>query len=230
MQNKQVAQPYQIPATLLGYIVSRNLDDMKRIRVDGGRARIITQALPSLDEHIRAVREEFIGQPELVFYHAALIVKIRREIDLAETLEAFRGLWELTGSGLLTLLNSRWLVSALDTLADHGRPEERGAAMAIATFVNMLKLAETEYRLVSQPEYDPAKVEQNFRQYPVLWDGIRVFHLPDDNTFANMVQRLRRILASHLLLKLLFETLLNAIVCEDTLPTRLARQHIRKMW
>src|SRR5262249_24508755 len=103
-------------------------------------------------------------------------------------------------------------------------------AMAIVTFVNMLKLAETEYRLSGEPAHNAACVDDNAKNYPVLWDGVRVFRLPDDDTFANMIRRLRRMLAATPLLTLIFETLLNKILREDTMLTRLARHHMRNLW
>ena len=176
------------------------------------------------------MRDEFTGQPEIHFYHAALIVKIRREIDLTESLQAFRALWNAEGLFLIKILSGRWIISALDSFADHGEPHERGNAMAIATFFNMLKLADTEYQLCGQPAYEASHLDDNRDHYPLLWNGVRVFHMPDDDTFANMVRRMRKILFPTPLFALIFESLLSKVAQQNTMLNRLAQHHIRKLW
>lgn len=223
-------QSRHIPHSLQAFFLSDNIDAMKTNRIEGGAYRLTTQAAPNLYDHLRSVRQEFVGQPEISFYHAALIVKLRREIDVTESLQAFRALWNIEGLTLLGLLNSRWIISALDTFADHGKHEEQTAAMAVVTFFNMLKMADTEYRLSGKNGYDSEKLQENHDRYPVLWDGMRVFHLPDDDTFANMVKRMRRVLSPTPLFMLIFELLLNKAARADSMLTRLAKHHLRNLW
>lgn len=223
-------QQQAIPPSLRKFFTSRNIQDMKSRRIEGNRYWLTTQALPDLYDHIRAVRDEFTDQLEIHFYHAALIIKIRREIDLTESLRAFRALWNAEGIFLIKLLSSRWIISALDSFADHGEPQERGNAMAIVTFFNMLKMADTEYQLCGQPNYDASRLDNNRDHYPLLWDGVRVFHIPDDDTFANMIRRMRRMLSTTPLFALIFEYLLNKVVHQNTMLKRLAQHHIRKLW
>src|SRR5262249_1730520 len=126
--------------------------------------------------------------------------------------------------------NSRWIVSALDTFVDHGEPAERANAMMIVTFANVLKLADTEYVLCDEPAYDAERLGGNVKNYPCLWDGGKVLHLPDAVTFANMVNRMRKTLLPTPLFRLMFESLLNRARSHETLLTRLGRHHKRSLW
>lgn len=220
----------KIPPSLQSLLVSKNVGEMMMTPIKSDRHWLTTQALPDVYDHIRAVRDEFTGSPEIIFYHAALIIKIRRHVDLEESFNAFRSLWNAEAINLLKRLNSRWIISALDTFADNGTPIEQIAAMAVAGFYNVLKMADTEYKLTGHKNYDAACLQDNIDNYPVVWDGVRVFHLPDDDTFANTVKRMRKVLAPTPLFMLIFELLLNKVMLEDTLLTRLAKHHLRKMW
>jgi hypothetical protein len=223
-------QQQKIPASLQPHFSSPYLEDLRTHTVQSDRTWLTVQALPDLHDHLRALREEFTGQLEIVYFHASLIVKIRRRIDLEESFAAFRSLWSKDGLRLLRLLNTRWIVSALDSFVDHGEDDERGGAMAIATFVNMLKLSETEHRLAGSPEHAAERIADNSDNIPQLWDGVRSFRVTDDDTFANMVQRMRRMLAPTPLFILIFESLLNRATSNPTLLTRLAQHHRRHLW
>lgn len=207
-----------------------DIDRLKCRKVPGTKARYIDERRPDVEDHIAQVRGEFIGQPEINAYHAALIVRIRRGADLAKNIPAFFALWENERQFLLDSLDSRWLISALDTFADHGAESERLGAMSILGFMNMLKLANTEYMLCGSPTYCPVAVNDNIERYPVMWDNRRVFHLPDDDTFVNTIRRLRAALVEQPLFLAVFEILLRRCLENDTTLARLARMHERGLW
>ncbi len=219
-----------VPLSLNKYLTSTSIEDMKSTVVQAERHWLMTQALPDTYQHIRALREEFTGDAEIKFFHAALIVKIRREKDLTESLLAFRSLWNAEGFYLLKNLSSRWILSALDTFIDHGDAHERAQALAIVTFFNMLKMAETEHRLRGSDTYKPEGIAENTNDYPLLWDGVRAFHLTDDDTFANIVRRIRKTLSHTPLFFLAFETLLIKATNANTMLSRMSQHHLRGMW
>jgi hypothetical protein len=221
--------PAPIPPGLRNFLVNDSIDLMKTQVVKSNRHWLTTQAIPDIEEHLRALRDEFTGQPEIAFYHAALIVKIRRRVELAENVRAFRALWGSEGFDLLKILSSRWIISALDTFVDHGEGAEPATAMSIVAFINMLKMADTEYRLYGSPAYDPKKLKENKDDYTPLWDGLRTFHLPDDDTFANTIRRMRKTLSRVPLFLFMFETVLNKAVSQNSILNRMAQHHMRHL-
>lgn len=224
------ARTLNIPSQLQKFLTSTTVEQMKTQVIEGNEVWLTTQALPDCDEHIRNVRGEFTGKAEINFYHAALIIKIRRKLDLDESLESFRALWNAEGLTLLKLLDSRWVISALDTFADYGEAKEQSLALMLTVFANMLKLADSEYVLSGRPVYEKPEVEAAVAGNIFLWDGIRMFHLPDDDTFANMIKRMRKQMAPIPLFGLILEVLLSKAAMHDTILSRLARHHMRHMW
>lgn len=180
---------------------------------------------PDIIEHIKRERENFKGLPEICHYHAALIIRIRRNFSSERDFEAFKFLWESEWSFLVQNLSSRWIVSALDTFADLGSFEQKAFALAIVGFMNGLKLAETEYTLCGKPEYVSSCVEENFRTYPHLWDGRRAFHFGGDDTVANTLMRIRAFVkVSAMFDKILFK-LLDEALKGGTLLERFRKAH-----
>jgi hypothetical protein len=87
----------------------------------------------------------FRGRSELEYAHAALIVLMRLGMEVSHSWRRFCELWSDSGSFLLQHLNSRWLVSACDTIADHDRDRaQRALALAASALVNTVRLYETE--------------------------------------------------------------------------------------
>ena len=74
-----------------------------------------------LDDHFQMLRVEFKGRARIEFYHAVLIVLIRRQIKLLPTLELFFDLWDKEADFLCERLSLRWIVSACDTICDFPR-------------------------------------------------------------------------------------------------------------
>lgn len=93
------------------------------------------------ESHISELEYEFGGKPRFLHVHSALIVAIRRQINLEWTLGEFRRLWAAKASELVQMLSLRWLVSATDTFADYPSDEcERSVALMVTLFVNTIKL------------------------------------------------------------------------------------------
>ena len=123
----------------------------------------------TLADQLIVLERDHVGRPLATLCHAALIVLIRREIVLDAALDRFFALWDHHEALLLASLSFRWLVSAADTLVDHGRsPAERGTAFGVVLFANTLKLYETE-RVFSQ-SLDPSEADLE-RQTPGLFPG-----------------------------------------------------------
>jgi hypothetical protein len=183
----------------------------------------------SLDQHLANLRLEFVGQPEIVFHHARLIVLIRREFNVEATFAQFKTLWDQEAAFLCAHLNLRWLVSASDTFADH-HPEKaaRAISMMAAALVNTVKIYETE-RLVATggpTEPDPTKIEQLQTDLVPLFEGLSGFTIGTDDTLRNMRWRLEPFFEEGAVGQIL-KTVYDRLQTNDTAFARLRALHRR---
>ena len=158
-------------------------------------------SVPDLAGHLVRLRGEFVGQPELLYRHAQLIVLVRREADTQANYARFEQLWLAEPQFLRTQLDLRWLVAACDTFMDHAQdPVLRALAVSGPLLVNTVKLQETERFL--QPaltaSVDDADALQALQSRRVgLFDGLTAFIAGTDDTLRNMRWRLGDVCALH---------------------------------
>jgi hypothetical protein len=79
-----------------------------------------------------------------------LIRNLRRGDNLEESKREFFAEMENNISYWCSKLTLRWLVSLVDTYADHGTPAEQPRAMMVSIYFNMVKIADTS-RLLTSP-------------------------------------------------------------------------------
>lgn len=175
---------------------------------------------------MRGLQQEFIGQSELLLYHAWLNVQLRRGIDVTESLERFRTLWQRHQALLLGQLNSRWLVSACDSICDHfPEPEERAAAMAAALFVKSIKLYETERLATLDPALLTAALSDPWGVPQILFDGLSAFRIGHGDMIQNLHQRVLSISDSVLFAGPILRELLRRMNAHDTVLKRCRDVH-----
>ncbi len=186
----------------------------------------------NLVTHINALMEEFSGQSGLLYYHAKLIVLIRREADLKTNFILFEQLWENEANYLLDHLNSRWLVAAADTFADHSlNAENRAYAIAISCLMNTIKLVETERYL--QKTWKHKDDEQQYKilsqQRVPLFDGLSAFAVGTDDSLRNMRWRMNKHASKTCSYRILHELYVR-IQSEDNdnVFSRFRKRHTRK--
>ena len=122
----------------------------------------------SLERHLANLRCEFSGRPELLLHHATLIVLIRREVRLAESLGQFTALWAQEAEFLCRHLNLRWLISAADTFADHGPdPQARAVAMMASLLANTVKIGESDRYVRGAETSAPLPLFETSAQYSI---------------------------------------------------------------
>lgn len=201
------------------------LDQLNSVVSGNERDFIATGRLENLEQHLLHVKREFSGQPAINYTFACCIVKIRRQIEPEDNRALFLDLVHhpIIGPFLAQHLSLRWLVSAADTLADIGNAQEAGAAMNLVVLINMMKLAETEYRLCGKPEHQPQQLAQLLEQHPVaLFEGMIYYHPIRGDMPRNMFQRLRRSVSSHAFLERVFARALQVVQQQPNLLQRLA--------
>jgi hypothetical protein len=123
------------------------------------------------------------------------------------------------------LVNTRWLVSILDTYADHADPVTRRNAMLVSLLVTWEKLAWTAQLTTptTGASVDPASLERLATPQP-LWDGMETLVIsPGANAHTNLFQRLRAMLWETPIVALVFATIMERM--EATPGTVLGRLH-----
>jgi hypothetical protein len=214
---------------------NRDLSKLKAKIIDVGDARQTRGSTKSLDQHLENLRREFSGQSELLWYHATLIVLIRREFQTAQQYRYFHALWHEEGQFLRENLNIRWLVSAADTFAAHDAdPSVRSVAMMVSILVNTVKIYETE-RFITQAvdlPVDPKRVATLQGELVPLFEGMSCFTVGTDDTLRNMVWRLHPFMTVELVGPILDE-IWRRFQAEDTVFGRMQLLHHRtktKWW
>lgn len=93
----------------------------------------------------RQIAEEFIGNSELAFLNAQLVSNLRKRDQPDHAAALFRRLWAEEPTHLLGALSLRWLVSSVQTFADHGdTAAQREVGQALRMLFGMMKLYEFE--------------------------------------------------------------------------------------
>jgi hypothetical protein len=204
--------------------------ELKSRKLPGARREIVYVGDKNIHKHFRLLAGDFAGAPELCFAHAQLIVCIRRSRELADVLPLFFRLWRDEPEFLAKHLDSRWLVSACDTFADYGTPAQQAAAMPLILLVNVMKLAETERRWLSDSDPVSEKIAaiaetHKRRMHVELWDGLTAYAPFCGDMPGNMFRRMMRIAGEDAALAQIARELIRRAVESDTLLGRLAKMN-----
>lgn len=166
-------------------------------------------------EHVNEQRSEFIGRSELLPLHAGFVVALRRRLAVAHFLPLYLRLWSEEGAFLRRELSLRWLVSACDTLADHGvTPAQRAVALNGTVLANLVKLAETERRVTpGAPRRQGGGAE--------LFDGLTVFK-PGGDMVRNLFRRIEATVVLDDVAGPILQEIAQRVQRADTVVRRLA--------
>lgn len=179
---------------------------------------------PALEDHFAMLVRAFCGQPQLLLYHALLIVLLRRRIDADAGWTRYQALWRREGAFLAERLDMRWLVSACDTFIDFSPdPGERALALSGTLFANTLKLYETERWAVGTREADPAY--QPIDRRVDLFDGMTAFVIGQGDMVLNLHRRAAAVTRDATPCALILDALLRRASQHDTVFRRLRRRH-----
>lgn len=210
-------------------VAGPDLAAMRERIVEAGEPVQTHGADKSLDRHLADLRCEFSGQSELLFHHASLIVLIRREVRLAETLPEFERLWAQEAEFLCQNLNLRWLISAADTLADHaGDPQARAVAMMGSLLGNTVKISESDRYIHGAEALTPLpkRIEGLQAGLTPLFDGMSMFTVGTDDMLRNMYWRLEPYFAAGPA-GMILRTVYDRMQVNDTAFARLRALHHR---
>jgi hypothetical protein len=180
-----------------------------------------------LDEHMDALRPEFVGRPEVCLEVIRRIVLLRRQIDVDENWKELKQLLEKYEDVLIAEMNTRWLLSICDSYADFGTDVERSGAMLIVAFVNAIKLADTERLMLLSAQIDPGKIATQTKEPQPLYDGLTVYVVKTGDMPANMFARIDKTLRATPMLQRIWSTIFQRLQRSENLLSRLAKHHQR---
>lgn len=187
--------------------------------------------IKDLNEHMAHLKTAFIGKPEILYYHAQLIVLLRRESHVEENFIIFKNLWRDESAFLCQHLNMRWLIAAADTFIDYETDSTVSALLLNAVvLVNTIKLYETEYHLFdinskNIKNYNLSRLEEVGENCFDLFDELPSFRIGVDDTLRNMRWRLETISKPHPVAHQLLFEIFNRVNTNDNVYKRFRDCH-----
>jgi len=210
--------------------ITTDFSQQKQIIIDGSEVQYTHGSSNNLEEHFIALRDEFVGQSELCFTHAKIIVLIRRDFEAKNHFVLFEKLWKVEKDYLLKHLNTRWLISAADTFADFSDNDSiKSLSVACSCLLNTVKIQESEHFITNFDIFidDKEKIARldNEERVP-LFDGTSVFKVGTDDTLRNMRWRIDKVAKINTAGEILLEIFLR-LQEHDTVFKRLRDRHKR---
>jgi len=210
--------------------IATDFSQQKQIIIDGNKIHYTHGSSDNLEEHFIALKDEFIGQNELCYTHAKIIVLIRRDYEAINHFKLFEQLWTEEKDYLLKNLNARWLISAADTFADFSEDDSiKSLSLACSCLLNTVKMQESERFIANLDSsvYDREKITRlNNEERIPLFDGISVFKVGTDDTLRNMRWRIDKVAKINIAGEILLEIFLR-LQEHDTIFKRLKDKHKR---
>ncbi len=179
-------------------LASIDYEALKNKTIDGEITQYTHGSHKDLEQQFEYLKGEFAGQSELLYFHAKLIVLLRRSISIETNFSNFQQLWQQESDYLLQHLNLRWLVSAAETFVDYSDdPIQKALALNVSCLVNTVKITESERFLQGLEESKDIPERQGKLDdgRVALFDGLSAFKAGTDDTLRNMRWRIDRIAA-----------------------------------
>ena len=199
-------------------------------QVIAGNKKIYTHgSYDKIDKQFEVLKYEFIGQSELCLTCAKIIVLIRRECEIKKHYALLEDLWNKEKTHLLKNLNTRWLISVVDTFSDHSKNDtDRALSVACSCLINTIKIQETERYIIdaknNKDNKDRLLELQNGRV--ALFDGTSAFAVGTDDTLRNMRWRIDKLSKVGVSGEILLEVFMR-LQKHDTVYKRFKDRHTR---
>jgi len=210
--------------------IATDFSQQKQIIIDGSEVQYTHGSSNNLEEHFIALRDEFVGQSELCFTHAKIIVLIRRDFEAKNYFTIFEQLWKEEKDYFFKNLNTRWLISATDTFADFSDNDTiKSLSVACSCLLNTVKMQESERFITNAHSFidDKEKITKLDNEERVsLFDGTSVFKFGTDDTLRNMRWRIDKVSQLNIAGEILLEIFLR-LQQFDTIYKRSKDRHVR---
>ena len=210
--------------------ISLDFKTQKTKFLDGAEAIYTHGSSNDISAHFKNLEKEFIGNYELCLTLAKTIVLIRREYKVKKYFQIFESLWYQESKFLLKHLNSRWLISSIDTFFDHSQDKNIiYLSLACNVLANSIKIYESE-RFLTDAESNIDNIDKqrdldNEMRFS-LFDGMSVFKYGTDDTLRNMRWRINKVCKDNIAGEIFLE-LLKRFNHFDTAYKRAKDRHNR---
>lgn len=219
---------------LMAQLDGVDINALKKTIIAGERPEMFQSHMyKDFERHMTHLKTAFQGQPELLYYHAQLIVLIRREADIKTNFAKFRSLWQQEADFLLEHLNMRWLIAAIDTFIDHDEdPTVRAILLNAVMMINTIKLYETERHLLQiddkiETDYDEVRLIPAQKDCFNLFDELPSFRIGIDDTLRNMRWRMDEVAKPYPLAHKILINVFDRVNTRGSVYTRFRNRHIK---
>jgi len=144
-------------------------------------------------DNIRAVRNEFLGKPEICHAIVANIIHLRRDPHDALNREQFWTRLSKYESTLFEHMDVRWLLSICDTIVDIGNHVQSAIAMNIVQCINRCNLDQTLLVNAQDGKLNLQRLAQELKV--PTWGGMITADVPMGDMIYNMMCRLDTVVA-----------------------------------
>lgn len=217
-------------ARKLSSMIATDFQSQKVIIIKDEKKKYTHGSANDLKEHFSALKNEFSGESELLYTHAKIIVLIRREFEEEKHFAIFEQLWDEEKDFLLEKLNTRWLISAVDTFVDYSKDTTLQAlCLGTVCLLNTIKIEETERYITHAHtlQDDLKRIEQLKEKRVALFDGTSAFAIGTDDTLRNMRWRINKLAKVNVGGEILLE-IFKRLQEYDTVYKRLKDRHTRE--
>jgi hypothetical protein len=185
----------------------------------------------TVDEKLEVLSPEFRGSNMLCVEIVRRIINIRRGFDVRESVLYISACIHQRPSSVFDSLSTRWIVSIMDTFADHAPLPMGTAAHLLTSFVlgNRLgyscahiNLSDVRQAANINNAVDKLKSVRELRRKNI-WDNVIYFNFEGGDTYGNYLRRCQRTLRPYKPLYLALHVLMRRIIDNpkyDTLLTR----------
>jgi hypothetical protein len=154
-----------------------------------------------------------------------LIQNLRRGDDLKKSKILFFSEVERNAEKWCKELTLRWLISIIDTYADHGNDIERSNALIVSTFANMIKIADTSL-LLTRP--DNSKLERLLQDVVYLYDEVNSLKITWDDMPNILFYRISEVMQKTPVIEIYFEEIKKRFRINSNMLK--ITQHYPKFW
>ena len=214
----------------LSSFIATDFKSQRKQIISGSQTTYTHGSSNNLKEHFSALKDEFVGQSELCYTHAKIIVLIRRDFEIDNHFKLFERLWLEEKEHLLKNLNTRWLIAATDTFSDYSEDDTiKSLSIACICLLNTVKLQESERFLTNADQCKDDKEKQNRldnEERFALFDGTSVFKFGTDDTLRNMRWRINKAAKLNVAGEILLE-IFKRLQKFDTVYKRTKDRHVR---
>ena len=183
--------------------------------ITGNLAKNLNRKMDT-EQNIQTVRAEFVGKPVVCHELVKQIIYLRRGIDTEANTERFFDLWETYHETLLKELDTRWLLSVVDTAIDVGDDQESAVAMNISQCINQCNIHTSLLVNAVDGRLDVNKLQREMKM--PTWDGMITVDVPNGDMIHNLMNRMDKVIATEPWLNDIWQELKNRLRTQENLP------------